>query len=130
MIHKNVVEKLFPEPLRKNQIWAYLQIDCFKFYTVCFYGIPSWGLLKHIETKLQMALLLRHINLFQINKKKSGTSLPISFSSWFLNKNIYLILFCYMIKFHCLAAFYLWDIWQYVYCNCLLTRLWRHRFWN
>ena len=24
----------------------------------------------------------------------------------------------------------LWDIWQYVCCNCLLTRLWNHKFWN
>ena len=27
-----------------------------------------------------------------------------------------------MTKFHCLVAFTSWDIRQYVYCNCLLTR--------
>ena len=27
-------------------------------------------------------------------------------------------------------AFASWDIRQYVYCNCLLTRLWHHKFWN
>ena len=29
-----------------------------------------------------------------------------------------------------LVAFISWDIWQYEYCNCLITRLWLHKFWN
>ena len=29
-----------------------------------------------------------------------------------------------------LIAFASWDIGQYVYCNCLLTRYWCHTFWN
>ena len=33
-------------------------------------------------------------------------------------------------KFHCLIAFTSWDIGQYVYCNCLFSRMWRHKFWN
>ena len=33
-------------------------------------------------------------------------------------------------KFHCLVAFNLGDIGQYVYCNCLLTRRRRHEFQN
>ena len=36
---------------------------------------------------------------------------------------------CYSL-FHCLIAFTSWDIEQYVYCNCLFPRLWRHKFWN
>ena len=44
-----------------------------------------------------------------------GTSLPGSFSVWFLNF---------------IVAFTSWDIGWYVYCNCLLTRLWNHKFWN
>ena len=35
---------------------------------------------------------------------------------------------CLIILFHCLIAFT--DIGQYGYCNYLLTRLWRHKFWN
>ena len=27
-------------------------------------------------------------------------------------------------------AFTSWNIGQYVYCNCLLTRLWHHKFWT
>ena len=69
-------------------------------------------------------------NAFLKNKKRSWTSLPASFSTWFLKKNISLVTFYYMTEFHCLLIFTLWDIGQYVYCNCLLTRLWRHAFWN
>ena len=64
------------------------------------------------------------------NKKSSGTNLPALFSAWCLKKNIFLVIFYYLTKFHCLVALNSWDIGQYVYCNCLLTRLWRHRFWN
>ena len=33
-------------------------------------------------------------------------------------------------KFHSLVSFAFWDIGKYMYCNCLLSRLWRHKFWN
>ena len=62
---QNLVEQLFPEPFRKSQKW-YLWINSLnisqdviscdygiKFYTVWFYCMTSWGLAKHIETKLQ-----------------------------------------------------------------------------
>ena len=51
--YKNMIEKLFPGPFFKNQKWAYLWINNLKFYTVCFYCMPSSGLLKNIETKLK-----------------------------------------------------------------------------
>ena len=41
--------------------------------------------------------------------------------------------FCYilqLIKFHCLVSFTSWDIWQTVYRNCLLSCMWRHKFWK
>ena len=50
---QNMVEKLVPDPFLKNQNWAYLWINSLKFYRVCFYCMASWGLLKHIEIKLQ-----------------------------------------------------------------------------
>ena len=49
---QSVVEKLFPDPFPKFQNWAYLGINSLKFYTVCFYRMPSWELPKYIETKL------------------------------------------------------------------------------
>ena len=67
---------------------------------------------------------------FLKNKNGCGTSLPASFSAWFLKKNIFVVTFCYLDKFQCLVAFISWDTGQYVYCNCLLTRLWRQQFWN
>ena len=47
------MEKLLPDPILKNQNWAYLWINSLKFYTVCFYCMQSWKLLKDIETELQ-----------------------------------------------------------------------------
>ena len=50
---QNVMEKLFPDPVLKNQNWAYLWMNSLKFYIVYFYCMLSWGLSKYIETKLQ-----------------------------------------------------------------------------
>ena len=47
---ENVVGKLFPDSFLKIQIWV--SISSLKFYTVCFYSIPSWGLPKDIKIKL------------------------------------------------------------------------------
>ena len=44
-------------------------------------------------------------------EKRSGTSPSVSFSAWFLKKNISVISH-YLTKFHCLFAFTLWDIVQ------------------
>ena len=49
---QNIVHKLFPDSFLKNQSWEYLWINSLTFYTVFFYCMPSWGLLKYIETKL------------------------------------------------------------------------------
>ena len=45
---------LFP----KNQICIYVWVRSLKFYTVCFYFMSSWGLSKHIETKLETCFYL------------------------------------------------------------------------
>ena len=111
----------------KKSKLSYLWINYLKFYTVWFYWMPSWGLSKYIETNLQTTCCYK---AFLKNKNRSGISLPVSFSAWFLKKNISLIIFYYLTKFHCLVAFTSWDNEQYVYCNCLFTRLWRHKFWN
>ena len=63
---------------------------------------------------------------------RSGTSLPASYSPWFLKKNISLVIMC--IKWQsCIDWLPLRCeilIKQYVYCNYLLTRLWCHKFWS
>ena len=125
--HKqNAVEKLFPDPLLKNQNWTYFWISSLKFYIVCFNFMPNWGLSKYNETKLQTTCFLPHIKLFFKNRKRSGTSSDLvqtSFFALYLKKNISLVIFYYLNKFDCLVVFTSWDIWQYVYCNSLLTRL-------
>ena len=50
---QNVVEKLVPDLSLKSQNWAYLWINRIKFYAVCLYYMPSWGLSIYIENKLQ-----------------------------------------------------------------------------
>ena len=63
---------------------------------------------------------------FLKSRKRSGTSLRASVSAWFLKKKFSLVILYKLTKFNCLVAFALWDIGQYVYCNCLITRMWRH----
>ena len=62
---------------------------------------------------------------FLKNKKRSGTIINASFPAWNLKKNISVVIFCYLIKLQYLVAFTSLDIGQYMYCNCLLARLWR-----
>ena len=118
-----------PRLFSKNQNWTYLWINVLKLYTFCFNCLPSWGLSKLIETKLQ-TIFFTSYKVCLKNKKRSGTSFPASFSAWFLKKNIYVVIFYYLTKLQCLVAFTSWDTGQYVYRNCLLTRLWPQKFWN
>ena len=82
-------DPLSPDPFLKNQNWAYLWINSLKFYTFSFNCMPSWGLAKYIETKLQNTCF--YLMLFFLKKKRSGTNLPASFSAWFSRK-IFLLL--------------------------------------
>ena len=114
---QNVVEELFPDPFLKIQTWAYLWINILKFYTF-YFCLPSWGLSKVIESKLRTTSYKA-----LLKKKWAGTSTPASFSAWFSKKNIHLVTLYYQTKFHCLIVFTSWDIGQYMYCHCLLSRL-------
>ena len=73
-----------------------------KFYTVCFYGMPSPGLSKYIEIKLQTFCFYLMQSIFK-KKKRSGTTLPASFSAYF---------YCYILLTDriSLVTFTLWDI--------------------
>ena len=86
---RNAMERPFPDPFLKNQNWAYLWNNILKFHTACFYGMPSWKLSEHFETKLQATCSFAFTSYKAFLKnKRSGTSLPVSFSAWFLKKNI------------------------------------------
>ena len=98
-----------------------------EFYTVCF-CFPSWGLSKYIETKVQTTWFYL-ISRFFKNKKRSGTSLPC-LVFWIIFEEKYFSCYILLIGQVSLSGFTSWDIEQYVYCNCLLTRLWRHKLWS
>ena len=101
---QNVVEILFSDLFLKNQNWAYLWINSLKFYIVC--QVEDYQNILKLSCR---PLAFNSHKGFLTNKKRSGTSLPASFSAWFSKKIIYLVLFYYLTKFHCLVAFTLWD---------------------
>ena len=88
---QNAVNILFPDSFLKKQDWAYLWINSLTFYTVCFYCMPSWGLWKHTETKLQTTYFYLN-KAFWKNKKRSGTSSLSHFQHDFWRK-IFLLLY-------------------------------------
>ena len=59
--------------------------------------------------------------------KKCETSFFTAFCERFFWKNVSRVTFYQLTKFHCLIAFSSWNIGQYVYRNCLLTRLRRRK---
>ena len=125
---QNALEILFPDPFLKTQNLAYLWINSLKFYTACFIVCQVYTACFYIYYQNILKLSCRPLTFtsckaFSKNKKRSGTSLSASFSAWFLKKNISLVLLYCLTKFHCLFAFTSQDIVQYVYCNCLLTKL-------
>ena len=88
-----------------------------------------WGLSKYIETNLPTPCFYL-VKFFLKNKKRSETGLCTSLSAWYLKNIISLVILYWLTKFHCLVAFTSWDIGQCVYCNFLIARLWRHKFWS
>ena len=62
-----MVEKLLPDLFLKNQNWAYLWINSLKFYTSCFYCMPSSAPSKYIETKLRTTCI--YLNSFLKTKR-------------------------------------------------------------
>ena len=121
------MEKLVPDPFPKNKNLPYLWINCLKFYAVCFYLCQADDYQNILKLSCRPLAFTLFKNFFK-NKGKSGTSVPVSFSVWLFKKKLLLLhLYC-RAKFLCLVVFISWDIGQYVYCTCLLTRLWRHEF--
>ena len=49
-------------------------------------------------------LALLSYKAFLKNKKRSEKIFPASFSEWFLKKNSFIVMFYYLINFHCLVA--------------------------
>ena len=73
---------------------------------------------------------LRTIEIYWSKAVWSGASLPASFSAWFLKKNISLVIFYCLMKFHCFVVFTSCNNGQNAYWNCFLARFWHHRYWS
>ena len=99
-----MVEKLYPDAFLKNQNGAYLWINSIKFYTVYFNCSQVEGYRNILKLSCRPLAFILY-KAFSKNKKSSKTSFPDSFSACFLKKNIFIVNFYYLTKFHCLVAF-------------------------
>ena len=107
------ISRLFSKQIKIEQ---YLWINSLKMLcNLIVYEVDDYQNIKYIETKLQTTCFYFIQSFLKKAKKRSGTSHAVSFSAWFLKRNISLIIFYYLTKFYCLVAFTLWDIEHYVY---------------
>ena len=122
------MEKLFPDLFLKNQDWAYPWINSNVLYSL-FLLYSKLRAREIYWNKAADHLLLSHTDFLKIKSGQELVSLP-HFLHDFWKKMFLLLYFINLTKFHCLIVFTSWDNKQYVYCNCLLTRLSCHKFWN
>ena len=99
---QNVVEELFPDTFLKSKNWEYLWINNLNVFIVC----QVWGYRNILKLSCRLFTLTSY-KAFKKSKKWSGTSLPASFSRLSLIRKTL----------------------GNVYCNSLLNRLWRDKFW-
>ena len=126
---QNMVEKLFPNSYLKNLNGGYLWINNLTFYTVSFYFMLSCGLSKYILKLSCRPLAFTSCKAF-FKKQKRGlelVSLPHCLHV-FLRK-IFILLYSITWPNFIVWLPFLRKILGNVFCNCLLTRLWRHKFW-
>ena len=126
---ENMVGRLVPDLFLflKRLYIRYKQVVC-SFISLCF-SSPRISI-QQKQTAENCRLLIWRYTRFWFFRKESRTSFSSVFCVWFFNKKVFHVIFYYLTKFHGLIAFTSWDIEQYVYCNCLVTRLWHHKFWN
>ena len=117
IIHKMRWRCYSQTPFLKYQNWAYLWINSLKFYTACFYCVPSWGLSKKIETKLRKKILklLPHTKLIL---KKRGLELVSLHYSW---RKVFLFLYSIPDQISFSGCLYFVRYWAI---------LWHYKFWN
>ena len=81
---QNVAEKIFPALFLRNQNWVYLCINGLKFLCCMFSLYVNLRATKIYWNQAARPLNFTFSNAFLKNKKRSRTSLPASFFSWFL----------------------------------------------
>ena len=112
---QNMVEKLFPGPFLKNQNCAYLWISILKLNIFCFNYLPSWGLLKVIQTKMQTICCYLKWCFFNKQRGLELASLPhclhdfqrkifpLLYSITWPNFNVWLPLLCEILGNMCIV---------------------------
>ena len=88
----DVVEKLFPGSFLINQNWVYLWINILKFYIFCLIICKAEDYRKWLKLSY-IPFVFTSFKVFLENKKRPETSLPPSFSAWFLEKKFSLTIF-------------------------------------
>ena len=115
-----MVEKLFPDPFLKYQNWAYLWINSPKFIHLIVCQVEGYPNILKLNCK---PLAFTSYKAFLKTKRGMGLVFFPHFLHDFWRKIFFLL-------YSVIWPNLIWDIEQCVYCNCLLTRLWRHKFWN
>ena len=117
--HMQNKEKLFPDSFLKNLNWAYIWINSIKFIQFVFVDCQVDDYRSILKLSCWPLVFVSNQAPFFLKKEKE---VPLSYflhDIW--RKNIYLVIFYYLTKFHCSVVFITWDIGQYMYCNFLLT---------
>ena len=111
--------KIKIENISGSTVWILLRF----VFIVC----PSLGLQNVLRLRCWL-LAFSLYKAFLKLKKWSVSRLSASFSAWFLKKNIsHVILTDQTSLPNCFTS---WDIWQYVYCNYLLSSLVCYLVWD
>ena len=120
---RETIPRIFSKKSKLSNPW----INSLKFYTVCFYCMPSWGLWKYIEIKLQTTCFYLKWSIFKKNKKRLEYSPSLIFYMIFEEKY-----FCYSItgQISSPGCLYFMRYWTICILRLFLTRLWHYKCCN
>ena len=122
-----MVVKLFTDRILKNENWAYLWKSILTFYAVFL----LYAQVKGYRNMLKLSCRPLAFTLFQAFLKKQkeawNYSLCLIFCKIFEEEyfSSYILLTDRILLSDCLFFLRCWAI--YMYCNCLFSRLWRHK---
>ena len=94
-----------------------------------FWQSSTWHTIKTSYTLSSCMNIDPEICSILVFRKGSGNSISIAFCVWFKKKKFLVLHSINWPNIIAWSPLHL-EIYQYVYCNCLLTRLSRHKSWN
>ena len=111
-----------------NWNWTYLWTSSLKFYIVCLY-VQVEGYWNILKLNCRPLAFIYHMQSLFKRQKSLGLVPQPHFLHDFWKK----LFSCYILlpdQILLSVAFNSWNVGEYVYFKCFLTRLWRHKFWN